>query len=74
MSDRVVPPQQMHEVGWRIVRDSACTHLPHRFVRGGRRLVDAIGGLAEVANHHPDVDLRPDGVTVRLRRRTMRVS
>jgi 4a-hydroxytetrahydrobiopterin dehydratase len=29
--------------------------------------VKAIGGLADTANHHPDVDLRSDGVTVRLR-------
>ncbi len=28
--------------------------------------MDAIGSLADFANHHPDVDLRPDGVTVRL--------
>jgi 4a-hydroxytetrahydrobiopterin dehydratase len=31
-------------------------------------LVNAIGRLAEDANLHPDVDLRPDGVRVRLRR------
>ncbi len=29
--------------------------------------MDAIGRLAAAANHHPDVDLRSDGVTVRLR-------
>jgi 4a-hydroxytetrahydrobiopterin dehydratase len=32
----------------------------------GIALVDAIGRLADAANHHPDVDLRHEGVTVRL--------
>ncbi|MCU1475579.1 MAG: pterin-4-alpha-carbinolamine dehydratase, partial [Subtercola sp.] len=32
----------------------------------GIRLVDAIGRLADAANHHPDIDLRYSGVTVRL--------
>ena len=32
----------------------------------GVGLIDAIGELAEAANHHPDVDLRFDTVTVRL--------
>jgi 4a-hydroxytetrahydrobiopterin dehydratase len=27
-------------------------------------LADAIGRLAEAANHHPDIDLRYGGVTV----------
>ena len=30
-------------------------------------LIEAIGRLADAANHHPDVDLRYPGVTVRLR-------
>jgi 4a-hydroxytetrahydrobiopterin dehydratase len=33
----------------------------------GVALVDAIRKLADAANHHPDVDLRYDGVTVRLK-------
>ena len=32
----------------------------------GVALVDEIGRLADAANHHPDVDLRYPGVTVRL--------
>ncbi len=40
--------------------------LSDRVVRVGVALVQAIGELAAVANHHPDVDLRPEGVTVRL--------
>jgi hypothetical protein len=33
----------------------------------GVALVVAIRKLADAANHHPDVDLRYDGVTVRLK-------
>ena len=33
----------------------------------GVRFIDAIGELAEAANHHPDVDLRYAAVVVRLR-------
>ena len=32
----------------------------------GLALVQAIGELASAANHHPDIDLRPDVVVVRL--------
>src|SRR3954470_14644174 len=32
----------------------------------GVTLIDEIGRLADAANHHPDVDLRYKGVTVRL--------
>jgi 4a-hydroxytetrahydrobiopterin dehydratase len=38
-----------------------------RSFTAGVALVDAIGRLADAANHHPDVDLRHGGVTVRLR-------
>ena len=59
--------QRFHEVDWRIVRDDACAHFRTGSFTAGVSLVDAIGRLADAANHHPDVDLRPDGVTVRLR-------
>ncbi|MDX6200051.1 MAG: 4a-hydroxytetrahydrobiopterin dehydratase [Actinomycetota bacterium] len=32
----------------------------------GVTLIDEVGRLADEANHHPDVDLRYKGVTVRL--------
>lgn len=34
--------------------------------RMGLALVNMIGGLAEAADHHPDIDLRYQSVTVRL--------
>jgi len=62
-----VTPKQFHEVDWRVVRNDACTHVRTGSFAAGLTLVGAIGRLANAANHHPDVDLRSDGVTVRLR-------
>ncbi|HKN80999.1 MAG TPA: VOC family protein [Actinomycetota bacterium] len=66
MSERI-SPQRFHEVDWRVVRDDACGHFRTGSFAAGVALVDAIAKLADAADHHPDVDLRPDGVTVRLR-------
>lgn len=53
--------------GWHVVGDAAvATFRTGSFARGVE-LVDAIGLLADEANHHPDVDLRYRDVTVRLR-------
>ncbi len=63
-----ITPQRFHDADWRIVRDNASTHFRTGSFAAGVALVDAIGRLADAADHHPDVDLRLDGVTVRLRR------
>jgi 4a-hydroxytetrahydrobiopterin dehydratase len=63
-----ITPRRFHEVDWRVVRNDACAHFRTGSFSAGVALVDAIGRLADAANHHPDVDLRSDGVTVRLRR------
>ncbi|MDT4989559.1 MAG: 4a-hydroxytetrahydrobiopterin dehydratase [Micromonosporaceae bacterium] len=44
----------------------ACAHFRTGSFGVGITLVAAIAELAAAANHDPDVDLRPDGVTVRL--------
>ena len=62
-----VTPRRFHEVDWRVVRNDASTPFRTGSFAEGLALVDAIGGVADAANHHPDVDLRSDGVTVRLR-------
>lgn len=62
-----ISPRRFHEFDWRVVRDDASTHFRTGSFARGVALVDAIGRLADAADHHPDVDLRPDGVTVRLR-------
>jgi 4a-hydroxytetrahydrobiopterin dehydratase len=65
-----ITPKRFHEADWRIVRDDASTHFRTGSFAAGVALVDAIGRLAEAANRRPDVDLRPEGVTVRLKRRS----
>lgn len=62
-----ISPSRFHEIDWRVVRDDAATHFRTGSFARGVALVDAIGELADAANHHPDIDLRYRGVTVRLR-------
>jgi 4a-hydroxytetrahydrobiopterin dehydratase len=66
MSERI-ERRRFHEIDWRVVRDAASTHFRTESFAAGVALVDAIGTLADAANHHPDVDLRYHGVTVRLK-------
>jgi 4a-hydroxytetrahydrobiopterin dehydratase len=69
MTERVTP-QQFHEAAgvedWRVVADGACAYFRTGSFTTGARLVHAIGELAGLDHHHPDVDLRYDAVTVRL--------
>ncbi|MGB7804197.1 MAG: VOC family protein, partial [Actinomycetota bacterium] len=65
MTDRI-PPKRFHEVGWRIVRDDASLHFRTDSFGAGVALVDAIGKMVETEHDRPAVDLRADGVTVRL--------
>jgi 4a-hydroxytetrahydrobiopterin dehydratase len=67
-----ITPEQFHQaagVDWRVLLffDGAAGHFRTGTFAAGVALVDAIGRLADAANHHPDVDLRYPGVTVRLR-------
>jgi 4a-hydroxytetrahydrobiopterin dehydratase len=65
-----ITPRQFHESSgiedWRAVFEGACAHFRTKSFAVGVALVDEIGRLADAANHHPDVDLRYAGVTVRL--------
>lgn len=65
MTDRI-SPKRFHEVGWRIVRDDASLHFRTDSFGAGVALVEAIGKMVETEHDRPAVDLRPDGVTVRL--------
>jgi 4a-hydroxytetrahydrobiopterin dehydratase len=69
MTERITP-RQFHEAygveDWRVLFEGACAHFRTGSFAAGVALVDAIGRLADAANHHPDVDLRYKGVTVRL--------
>jgi len=51
---------------WRVLGDGACAYFRTGSFAAGARLVDAISGLAGLDAHHPDVDVRFEGVTVRL--------
>jgi 4a-hydroxytetrahydrobiopterin dehydratase len=51
---------------WRVVGDGACTHFRTRSFAQSARLVDAIAELRDIDDHPPDVDVRRDGVSVRL--------
>jgi len=65
-----ITPRQFHEADgvedWRVIFHGACAHFRTRSYAAGIKLVDAIGRLPDTLNHHPSVDLRPEGVTVRL--------
>ena len=69
MTDRI-SPKQFHESGgvddWRVIGDGACAYFRTGSFAASVRLVQAIGQLPGVEDHKPDVDLRHDGVTVRL--------
>jgi 4a-hydroxytetrahydrobiopterin dehydratase len=69
MTERI-SPRQFHEADglddWRVLGEGACTYFRTGSFAAGARLVDAIGDLSGLDAHHPDVDVRHDGVTVRL--------
>jgi len=69
MTDRITP-RQFHESDgvedWRVVGEGACAYFRTGSFAVGARLVNAISELAGLEDHHPDVDLRYDGVIVRL--------
>ena len=69
MNERITP-EQFHTADgvddWRVVFEGACAHYRTGSFEEGVALVDAIGSLAVAAQHPPDIDLRPEAVTVRL--------
>jgi 4a-hydroxytetrahydrobiopterin dehydratase len=64
--DERVSPRRFHEHGWRVLRDDACTYFATGSFAKGVELVDAIAEVAAAGDRHPDIDLRPEGVIVRL--------
>jgi 4a-hydroxytetrahydrobiopterin dehydratase len=69
MTDQI-SPKQFHESegveDWRVLGDGACAYFRTGSFGAGARLVQAISELPGVDDHPPGVDLRHDGVTVRL--------
>jgi 4a-hydroxytetrahydrobiopterin dehydratase len=69
MAEKITPRQFHETVGledWRVLGEGACTYFSTGSFAAGARLVHAINELAGLEDHHPDVDLRYGGVTVRL--------
>jgi 4a-hydroxytetrahydrobiopterin dehydratase len=69
MSD-YISPKQFHEsegvADWRVLGDGATAYFRARSLAQCARLVQAISELPGIEDHPPDIDLRADGVTVRL--------
>jgi 4a-hydroxytetrahydrobiopterin dehydratase len=65
-----ISPRQFHEAegveDWRVLGEGACAYFHTGSFAAAARLVQAISELTDLDDHHPDVDLRRDGVTVRL--------
>jgi len=65
----MTPPQFHKSDGiedWRVLGEGACAFFPTPSFAASARLVQAIAALPGFDNHAPDVDIRHDGVTVRL--------
>ena len=58
---------RFHALQWKVLAYAACTHFRVRSLGEGTRLADEIGRLAGASSRRPDVDLRSNGVTVRLK-------
>jgi 4a-hydroxytetrahydrobiopterin dehydratase len=68
MEDQITAKEFHQTAGledWRVVSDGANAYFPTSFAAGSR-FVKAIGELPDVDVHSPDIDVRADGVTVRL--------
>jgi 4a-hydroxytetrahydrobiopterin dehydratase len=69
MTDYITPKQFHDSEGvedWRVLGDGAFAYFRTGSFAAGVRLAQAISELPGVGDHHPDLDLRHDGVTVRL--------
>src|SRR2546426_12390041 len=69
MTDQITPRQFIESAGadgWRVLGDGGTAYFPTASFAAGSRLVQAISELPGVDDQRPDVDLRHDGVTVRL--------
>jgi len=69
MSDDRKTARAFHDAGgvedWRVLAWGACAYYRIGSFAEGARFVAAIAEVADATAHFPDVDLRPDGVTIR---------
>src|SRR5256886_15869974 len=69
MDDKITPTQFLQSEGvddWRVLGDGANAYFRTGSYAAGARLVQAISELAGIDALLPDVDVRHDGVTVRM--------
>ncbi len=69
MSDQITPSQFEGSPGaedWRVLSDGANAFYRTDSVATAARFVQAISELPDIDSHPPDIDVRRDGVTVRL--------
>jgi len=69
MSEHITPRHFHEAVGlddWRVLGEGACAYFRASSFAAGVRLIQALGELDNLDQHHPDVDLRHDGVHIRL--------
>jgi 4a-hydroxytetrahydrobiopterin dehydratase len=69
MTNRISPQEFQESEGaedWRVLGDGACAYFRAGSFSAGAGLVHAISELPGIDDNHTDVDLRHDGVTVRL--------
>lgn len=65
-----ITPHQFHEMSgvddWRVIGEGVCAYFRTGSLGAGAGLVRAISEMAEEVDLRPEVDVRHDGVTVRL--------
>jgi 4a-hydroxytetrahydrobiopterin dehydratase len=70
MDTKPLTPRQFHGADgvedWRVLGEGACAYFRTGSFAAGARLAQAIGELDGLDAHHPDIDVRHSGVTVRL--------
>lgn len=68
MTDKLTARQFQQAEGtrdWRVLARGATAVFRTSSLSVGADLVERVGAIADLANHHPDVDLRPHAVAVR---------
>jgi 4a-hydroxytetrahydrobiopterin dehydratase len=69
MTEKRVTARAFHDArgveAWRVLFWGAYAFYPTPSFAAGARFVDKIAEAAQAAGHYPDVDLRPEGVTIR---------
>src|SRR5712692_1423702 len=69
MTDYISPKQFHDSEGveeWRVLSDGACAYFRTTSFAASARFVQAISEMPGVDDHQPDIDVRHEGVTVRL--------